>query len=411
MTRRRRERNQTGWLETTAAGEYQANWNEYVLNPATGKTQRKHRSRLLGEVKKMTLAKAEKELAAIVAPLNQLRGAAPDARITFEDFYRDFYLPTKGAKWGAATKKGYARYARLYVLPAIGGSPLEELDYRLLQVVANDLAERGFAESLVRKVRTLIGMVLREARKAKYIAANPVEDVEMPSCAAPRKPTLSRAELKALWQNIPALRDQLVVIIGTCCALTASELFGLVWECVHPDHLLIRSSAYEGKLYEYRVKRKARMRSVPIPPVIYKAFMKWKAAQQEAWSKAMVANSDGGDKKVPPPPQPGALVFPGRVSPGKPGGTLWSGIFLQRHVQPVAEKLGITVPVTFQVMRRSFVTWNRAFLKDVQEIVGHSDIRTTANVYAQEVPDSAAAVVAGYHRDIMKSEPLSKRLQ
>ena len=47
----------------------------------------------------------------------------------------------------------------------------------------------------------------------------------------------------------------------------------------------------------------------------------------------------------------------------------------------------------------------------MQEIVGHSDIRTTANVYAQEVPDSASAVVAGYYRDIQRAEPLTRKVQ
>ncbi len=70
---------------------------------------------------------------------------------------------------------------------------------------------------------------------------------------------------------------------------------------------------------------------------------------------------------------PGVLVFPGRG--GRP---LWVGSFLQKRIQPIAKALGITVPVTFQVLRRSCTTRNQKHgtMKDVQAHMGHASIET-----------------------------------
>ena len=84
------------------------------------------------------------------------------------------------------------------------------------------------------------------------------------------------------------------------------------------------------------------------------------------------------------------LLFPGKD--GK--SPMWPGVWLQKRVQSVAKKLGITTTVTFQVLRRSFATRHRNDLKDAAAVLGHSNYKTTtANVYAQSVEDRVRAMV------------------
>ena len=88
---------------------------------------------------------------------------------------------------------------------------------------------------------------------------------------------------------------------------------------------------------------------------------------------------------------PDALVF---ANP-KTGRPLWAGGWLRNHVKPIAQSLGITVPVTFQVLRRSCATRNQKHgsLKDVQAHLRHGNIGTTGDVYMMEIPDSVAQMV------------------
>jgi integrase len=67
--------------------------------------------------------------------------------------------------------------------------------------------------------------------------------------------------------------------------------------------------------------------------------------------------------------------------------------YRNRVLVPLAEKLELTVPLTFQVLRRSHATRNQRTPKDTQAHLGHRSIVTTMNVYTQEIPASVMRVV------------------
>jgi integrase len=64
-----------------------------------------------------------------------------------------------------------------------------------------------------------------------------------------------------------------------------------------------------------------------------------------------------------------------------------------RILVPIREKLGLTVALTFQVLRRSHATRNQASPKVVQGHLGHASIVTTLGIYAQGIPASVKAMV------------------
>ena len=413
--RRRRERNQAGWVVATPGGKWQAHWMEYPLDPATGKTRLKHRSKIVGEVGKMTQAKAEKDLRRIVEPLNEKTGAQPDARMTFGAFYDNHFRPLKEGKWGPATRYNNQTDMRNYIRPALGHVALEDIDYPMLQMLINRMADDGYCVDVVKRCKVRVSSVLKEAVKLRFLAANPALFVDKPVCKATRKPVLTKEQLLSLWRAVArpgrvnrygrdtSARDSLILRIGTLCALTASELFALTWECVTPKTLIIRSTVWKGKLYEYRVKKKSRMRAVPVPREIYNGLLEWKAECERA------AGQRGLHSRFATPQ---TLVFPGdprrrRNEEGKlvaNVGPMWAGTFLTKHIRPIADTLGILEPVTFQVLRRSFATWNQKELKVTQGVMGHSRVETTANVYAQEVPQSGHELVAQYYSDIKRAK-------
>jgi integrase len=91
--------------------------------------------------------------------------------------------------------------------------------------------------------------------------------------------------------------------------------------------------------------------------------------------------------------------------------------WLRRRIKPFAKAAGISGPVNFQVLRRSFATNAQSFgsAKDVQSHLRHSDISTTLNVYTQAIPESVRKLVNAVADDVMaaKAEPvaITERLQ
>src|SRR5947209_20484075 len=81
-----RARNQSGWVEETAARSWKAHWYEYVKDPQTGKERRRHRSRIVGQKGQMRKFEAEAELAKIVSPLNATQTSRRDDRVPLSWF-------------------------------------------------------------------------------------------------------------------------------------------------------------------------------------------------------------------------------------------------------------------------------------------------------------------------------------
>jgi len=92
--------------------------------------------------------------------------------------------------------------------------------------------------------------------------------------------------------------------------------------------------------------------------------------------------------------------------------------WLRRRVKPLAKAAGITAPVNFQVLRRTFAT-NAQGLgdpKSVQTHLRHSDIATTLGVYTQPIDQNVRKLVNDVANDVMTSKiaaitAVTKRIQ
>jgi integrase len=81
--------------------------------------------------------------------------------------------------------------------------------------------------------------------------------------------------------------------------------------------------------------------------------------------------------------------------------------WLRRRVKPIATAIGITVPVNFQVLRRTFATnaQGHGNAKDVQTHLRHTDIATTLDVYTQAIDANVRRLVNAVTTDVMTSKP------
>jgi integrase len=139
-----------------------------------------------------------------------------------------------------------------------------------------------------------------------------------------------------------------------------------------PDRILARH------MYRGQVKTKASRNSVPIPDDIIPIVEAWRQLCPDTSAEALMFPTFGRKKRK-------SQKVPRRAKN-----------FLKWRIYLIADRLKIPRElVTFQVMRRTLGTdlQKHGTMKDAQGALRHASIKTTADVYMQEILASVRAAI------------------
>src|SRR5216684_70298 len=355
-----------------------------------GKEVERTRKVVLGLKSELRKYEAEGKLQAIIRAENGKIGSAvpvlrADDSVTFDWFVKEKYLPIRRGRWRPATREKTEHEINRYLVEKFKNVPLRNIGLFELQTQLNDLANE-YSESVVKHAFVNLRSIMRVAQKLKFISENPGDETRMPATSPVERPTITPGQINCLIQGIEDPHDLCLMCIGLFCATRTSETFGLQWKSYRGDSLMIHSTAYEGKLYRGQVKTGASRNAIPIPDDIVPII--------EAW------------RRVCPDTSPDALMFPTYGSGERTGTQVprRAKNFLKWRIHPIAD--GLKIPrklVTFQVMRRTLGTdlQEHGTMKDTQAALRHASIKTTADVYVQEIPESVRAAINSRTRAIL----------
>jgi integrase len=389
--KRMRTRHQDGWVEERGSRHKRWYGHYYVYaTDETGKESRRHIGVQLGEKAKLRKWEAEDKLRKIIA--SATKAQPKPNNLTLEWFTRERFLPMRTAQWAPSTRQTNLYNLEHHILPTLGSKALCELEKFHCQVFLNGLAEKGFSFTVVDHCRTMLKAILEEAVDSDLIGKNPARKLVNPETKESEKHVLPKVEARALLEALP-FRDRLIVAIAAFCAMRPGEIFGLRWSSWRGDHLQIEGTAWRGVLRPGRAKTKGSKAPVVLPDYLQPLLAAWREQNPSAPAEALIFPSEKG-------------------TPMRPEN------WLRRRVKPAAAALGITVPVCFQVMRRTFATnaQGHGNAKDVQAHLRHTDIATTLGIYTQAIPESVRKLVNDVAEDVLtakKPEPrvLTERVQ
>jgi integrase len=302
-------------------------------------------------------------------------------------FARERFLPMKEKGWAPSTRETNLYNVNRHLLPALGSIPLAKLDKFRCQRFLNNLTEprkgaaNGFSFTVIDHNRTMLKAILEEAVDQDLIGKNPARKLENPYTQESEKFVLPKDQARALLEALP-FRDRLMAMIAAFCAMRPGEIFGLRWSSWRGDHLQIEGTAWRGVLRPGKAKTKGSKASIALPDVLIPVLKMWREHCGNPSAEALVFPSEHG-------------------TPMRPEN------WLRRRIKPIAARLKISVPVNFQVLRRTFATNAQGFgtPKDVQTHLRHTDIATTMDVYTQALPESVRKLVNAVARDVMTAEP------
>lgn len=378
-----RSRYQRGRVVSTTTGGWEIHYNVYLTDPATGKPKRHHRSRVVGHAPKMRKAEAETILAAELAAVNggPLARVA-DGTLSFGEWMRNFYIPMRGANWRPATRRSNDGYLKKQIYPRLEHVALRDITKFQVQMLFNHLATSGYSYNVVYHVRDIIKAALAEAVDQEVLERNVARKTVIPEIEEREKPVLPVEWYAKLLAGLRTSRDRAIFLIASFCALRPSEIFGLTWGSYQGSTFKVMNTAWRGQFQPKKIKRKNRYgrtnyRWAAIPEAVRRAIDEWAIECGTTEENALMFSAIGAR---------------GRKPLDKP---MLPDNWLRLRLYPVANRLGIAFHPTFQVLRRSFSTHGKkeAHPTEMQAQLGHSDIRTTLDIYTQITDPEVARMV------------------
>jgi len=349
---------------------WQFRWSEKDLHGS-----RVQRKKVLGTVERYPSETAARSaIAVLLAEVNWEKVRMGSRSITVAqlcDHFEQRELARENTWRSYATKKTYRAYLTRWVLPHWRQYELAEV--RTIQV-ESWLRTLPLAKSSCAKIRNLMSVLFNHACRYELFDRNPIYLVRQ-SAKRRRTPTvLMPAEIKALVDNL-SIRERTLVLIAVSTGLRQSELFGLKWGDIDFSQrtMNVTRSIVYGVVGS--CKTESSQKPVPIHPLVADAFLAWR--KQSTYKR------------------PDDWIFASRRHRGRH--PFWGQSILRKYVRPVAEKVGIQKCIGWHTFRHTYSTLLRSVgteFKVMQELLRHSTLRSTMDVYTQAITPAKHAAQA-----------------
>jgi len=302
------------------------------------------------------------------------------------------------AAWLAAAKPSlrprtydrYEEYVRLHITPDIGRVSLTGLTPQHLQRLYAKKLE-GLSPTTVNHLHATIHKGLSTAVRWGALHRNVADFVDPPRPDRHEMATLNPEQARKLLEATRGNRLEALYVLAITTGLRQGELLGLRWRDVDLDAaaLQIRGSMQATKeglqIAEPKTPGSRRQVMMSQPPV--DALRRHRVAQAAERLRMGAAWEDND------------LVFANKVGRPIPAGHL-----LRRSFEPLLKKAGLA-RIRFHDLRHTSATLllgQNVHPKIVQEMLGHTRISTTMDLYSHVTPTMQREAAAAFDAILMK---------
>lgn len=323
---------------------------------ASGKTEREA---MMNLAEKLTIAKRGKEAA----------GGKMSVNAWFKQWL-ELYKKPKGM-----TEKSLKMYTEKYdnyIGPRIGTMKIEDIRDVHLQSILNDQA--GKSASHVKKLQMVMKEMFRRARQSRIISYDPAELLELPSVTEGKRRSITDEERKAILSVTEYHPAGLWVLTLLYTGMRPGETAALTWANVdfENNEIHVHAARESGSKRIKAPKTDAGARDIPIHSALLPRLL------------------DACGEPMEP-------VFPNRDGKHMDDATIyrrWKSFLRELDIFSGAEvyrnkivKHAIAQDLTPYCLRHTFCTDLQKAgvpLNVAKELMGHSDISVTANIYTHK---------------------------
>lgn len=378
---------QHGSLETKSRLEgpdvWQFRWSEKDPNG-----RRIYRKRVIGTVEEYPEAESARHaVSGLISEVNWANRRSNSIAMTIAQLSSHFEQRelARSNTWRSySTKKGYAVYLRRWIVPHWGRYEL--CNIRTIEV-ESWLRRLPLAKSSCAKIRNVMSVLFNHACRYEFFDRNPIRLVRQGAKRKTPPNVLTPNEIKTLVNGLE-LREKTLVLLAASTGLRQSELFGLKWGDINFDDrtVYVTRSIVCGVVGPCETE--SLQKPVPVHPLIVETLLKWRDQQ--------------------PYRKPDNWVFASRRYRGRK--PYWGQAILRKFIRPKAQELGIQKRFGWHTFRHTYSTLLRSVgteFKVMQELLRHSSLRSTLDVYTQAITPSKHAAQAAVMSLVLSANGVS----
>jgi integrase len=288
--------------------------------------------------------------------------------------YLEYWLGVKKLEIKDNTYQNYSNSIRVQLIPVLGKLQLQRLTTSHIQGCINQLISKPRKPSTIHLAYTILKAALEDAIEWKLIGTNPCKGVVVPRMEREELQVLNTEQVQVLLAAARGTDMEGLITLALATGLRRGELLGLKWSDVDFEKGVIRVQRtlvfINGEGYkEVSPKTKTSRRSITLTGFAIMALRAHRTRQIQArWQAPAWENKD--------------LLFPDTT-----GGYMCFST-LQRHFKLLLEQAELPI-IHFHSLRHSCATFllkMKVPPKVVQEILGHSSIVITMDVYGHVIP-------------------------
>jgi integrase len=342
--------------------------------------QRKH---LYGD----TRAEAVKQLQAFQHKLEH--GTPVEAsKLTVAQYLRDWLEGCRPPALEYQTWRVYEIYIRVHLIPAFGSVKLTQLSPQQLQKFYTDKLASGKSSTYVRHIHACIHRALEDALRFGFIERNVADLVKAPPMRKRPMAVYTPEQVKILLQTAKGERLEALYVLALSTGMRLGEMLGLKWRDVDVENGVVQVQttlklAAGGGRVVGKPKTAGSQRKVMLTPTAITALKNHRVRQLEERLQTGTAWHDSG------------LVFVNTI-----GNALDPTNVYKYQYRPMIKRAGLPM-IRLHDLRHTAATLlllSGIHPKVVSELLGHSSINITLNLYSHVLPDMQASATGAMER-------------
>jgi integrase len=323
---------------------------------------------------------------ALVELQTQVRKAAHNGQrivrkpLTVQQFLEDKWLPTLSlAGRLKESTLSYYRFASRYLVKELGSRAISEVTGGDLTRLYGKLKANGYSTSLIRGIHTTAHKAYAFALREGLVTWNPADRAEAPPTTKGTPRAWTDEEMRKLMDVADRDRYWVAWRLLASTGLRRGELCGLQWSDIEDDDLFVRRTrvVVDSKVRIETPKTARSMRRIPLNRTAKESLQLHRLAQHE---EAQLL----GLQQAP------AWIITNEV--GKP----IDPSLLSKRWRAIVKKAGVP-SYSLHALRHTFATALLARNKSpkiVQDLLGHSSITVTLDLYTANLDDLGREAVA-----------------